>query len=1065
MKFAHFFIDRPIFAGVISIVITLVGGIALWTLPIAQYPDIAPPTIQVTANYPGANAQTVADTVARPIEQQINGVENMLYMSSQSTSDGNLMINITFKLGTNLDTAQVLVQNRVQIAVPTLPSDVQRIGVTTKKQSPDITMVVHLLSPDGSLDSLFTSNYALLQVRDELARLDGVGDINVFGAREYSMRIWLDPNKVASRGLTAQDVVQAIQEQNVQVAAGIVGAQPAPEGAAAFQYTVNTQGRLEDEKEFGAIVIKTGSDGKVTRVRDVARVELAARDYTANSQLGGKPATAIGIFQRPGSNALATSDAVRAKMEELKTRFPAGLDYRIQYDPTTSVRESIHEVQKTLFEAIGLVVIVVLVFLQTWRASIIPLLAVPVSLIGTFAAMAAFGFSLNNLSLFGLVLAIGIVVDDAIVVVENIEHHIANGLSPRDAARKAMDEVSGAVVAVALVLGAVFVPTAFMTGITGQFFRQFALTIAVSTAISALNSLTLSPALGAILLKPHGAKKDWFQKLLDGLLGWFFNGFNRTFSWASNAYGTTVGRITRLAAIVLLVYAGLLGLTALGFKVVPGGFLPTQDRGYGIGFCQLPDAASLDRTQAVVDKMAKIARETPGVLNTMEIAGFNLFGGNQPNTGAVFVPFKEFSERKGKDEDMGTILATLNRRYRAEIPEAFVGVFPPPPVAGIGNAGGYRLYIQDRGNAGLQELQNQAFALMMKANQTPSLAGNLTTFRANVPQLWLDVDRVKAKSMSVPLSNIFGTLQTYLGSSYVNDLTLYGRTYRVTAQAESQYRLRPEDIRLLKTRNANGGMVPLGAVATVQEVSGADKVVHYNLFPAADLGGQPAPGFSTGESLATVEKLARETLPSSFTTEWTEMALQQKLAGNSAIYIFPLCVLFVFLVLAALYESWSLPLAIILIVPMCLLSAIAGVWFRNLENNIFTQIGFVVLVGLACKNAILIVEFAKQIQDRDGKNRFDAAVEAAKLRLRPILMTSFAFILGVVPLVVSSGAGAEMRQALGTAVFFGMLGVTGFGLFLTPVFYVVIMWFKERQGRPANSSHAAEPEPVPAEAQ
>jgi multidrug efflux pump len=1058
MNFAHFFIDRPIFAGVISIVITLVGAIALWTLPIAQYPEIAPPTIQVTANYPGANAQTVADTVARPIEQQINGVENMLYMSAQSTSDGNLTINITFKLGTDLDTAQVLVQNRVQIAVPTLPSDVQRIGVTTKKQSPDITMVVHLLSPDGSLDSLFTSNYALLQVRDELARLDGVGDINVFGAREYSMRIWLDPNKVASRGLTAQDVVQAIQEQNVQVAAGIVGAQPAPAGATAFQYTVNTQGRLADEKEFGAIVIKTGADGKVTRVRDVARVELAARDYTANSQLGGKPATAIGIFQRPGSNALATSDAVRAKMEELKTRFPAGLDYRIQYDPTVSVRESIHEVQKTLFEAIGLVVIVVLVFLQTWRASIIPLLAVPVSLIGTFAAMAAFGFSLNNLSLFGLVLAIGIVVDDAIVVVENIEHHIANGLSPHDAARRAMTEVSGAVVAVALVLGAVFVPTAFMTGISGQFFRQFALTIAVSTAISALNSLTLSPALGAILLKPHGAPKDWFQKLLDGLLGWFFRGFNRLFAWSSNAYGATVGRITRLAAIVLLVYAGLLVLTGLGFKAVPGGFLPTQDRGYGIGFCQLPDASSLDRTQAVVNKMATIARETPGVLNTMEIAGFNLFGGNQPNTGAVFIPFKEFSERKSDEEKMQSILATLNRRYRAEIPEAFVGVFPPPPVAGIGNAGGYRVYIQDRGGAGLQELQNQATALMMKANQTPGLANNLTTFRANVPQLWLEVDRVKAKSMNVPLSNIFGTLQTYLGSSYVNDLTLYGRTYRVTAQAESQFRLTPEDIRLLKTRNTNGGMVPLGAVATVQEVSGADKVVHYNMFPAADLSGQPAPGFSTGDALAKVEQLAKETLPTSFTTEWTEMALQQKLAGNSAVYIFPLCVLFVFLVLAALYESWSLPLAIILIVPMCLLSAIGGVWLRDMENNIFTQIGFIVLVGLACKNAILIVEFAKQIQDRDGKDRFQAAVEAAKLRLRPILMTSFAFILGVLPLVISSGAGAEMRQALGTAVFFGMLGVTAFGLFLTPVFYVVIMWFKERHHGKAPAP--IEPEPA-----
>ncbi len=1047
MNLPHFFIDRPIFAGVISIVITLVGGIALFTLPIAQYPEVAPPTIQVTANYPGANAKVVAETVATPIEQQVNGVENMLYMSSQSTSDGNMTLSITFKLGTDLDTAQVLVQNRVAIAIPVLPAEVQRIGVTTKKQSPDLTMVVHLISPDGSLDQLFTSNYALLQVRDELARLDGVGDINVFGAREYSMRLWLDPDSLSSRGLTAQDVVAAVQEQNVQVAAGIIGAPPVPKGATAFQYTVSTQGRLTTAEEFGEIVIKTGADGQVTRVRDVARVELAARDYTVNSQLGGKPATAIGIFQRPGSNALATSDGVRKKMEELKQRFPAGLDYTIVYDPTVSVRESIHEVQKTLFEAIALVVLVVLVFLQTWRAALIPLIAIPVSLIGTFAAMSAFGFSINNVSLFGIVLAIGIVVDDAIVVVEAIEHHIEAGLSPRDAARKAMTEVGGALVAIALVLCAVFVPTAFISGITGTFFRQFALTIAVSTAISALNSLTLSPALATLLLPPRGAKRDLFQRGLDGLLGWFFRGFNKAFAWGSNAYGKTVARLTRLAAIVLLVYVGLLALTALGFKVVPGGFLPTQDRGYAVAFAQLPDAASLERTQAVVDKIAKIAHETPGILNTVEFAGFNLFGGNQTNTAAVFLPFKEFSERTAAAEGMPAIVAKMNARVRAEIPEAFVAVFPPPPVSGIGNAGGYRLYIQDRGNAGLEELQTEAFALMAKANETPGLTNNLTTFRANVPQLWLDVDRVKAKSMNVPLSNIFGTLQTYLGSSYVNDLTLFGRTYRVTAQADSRYRLHSEDIRLLKTRNAGGGIVPLGSVATVREVNGADKITRYNMFPAADLSGQPAPGASTGDALAAVERIAKEILPTSFTIEWTEIALQQKLAGNSAIFIFPLCVLFVFLLLSALYESWSLPLAIILIVPMCLFSAIGGVWLRSMENNIFTQIGFVVLVGLACKNAILIVEFAKQIQDRDGKDRFTAAVEACRLRLRPILMTSFAFILGVLPLVLSKGAGAEMRQALGTAVFFGMLGVTGFGLLLTPVFYVVIMWFQERRAK------------------
>jgi multidrug efflux pump len=917
-------------------------------------------------------------------------------------------------------------------------------------------MVVHLVSPDGSLDSLFSSNYALLQIRDELARLPGVGDINVFGAREYSMRIWLDPNKTSARDLTAQDVVQALQEQNVQVAAGIIGAPPVPKDATAFQYTVSTQGRLTTEEQFRDIVVKTGANGRITRVRDIARVELAARDYTVSSQLGGKPATAIAIYQLPGSNALATSTAVRNKMEELKQRFPPGLDYTIVYDPTVSVRESIHEVQKTLFEAIALVVLVVLIFLQTWRAALIPLIAIPVSLIGTFAAMSAFGFSINNISLFGVVLAIGIVVDDAIVVVEAIEHHIEAGLSPRDAARKAMTEVGGALVAIALVLCSVFVPTAFIAGITGTFFRQFALTISVSTAISALNSLTLSPALAALLLPPRGATRDWFQRLLDRLFGWFFRGFNKAFAWSSNSYGHAVGRLTRLAVIVLLVYVGLLALTGLGFKVVPGGFLPTQDRGYAIAFAQLPDAASLDRTQAVVDKISKIAHETPGILNTVEFAGFNLFGGNLTNTAAVFLPFKEFSERSAANEKMPAILATMNARVRAEIPEAFVAVFPPPPVSGIGNAGGYRLFIQDRGNAGLEALQAQAFAMMLKANETPGLTNNLTTFRANVPQLWLDVDRVKAKTMNVPLSNIFGTLQTYLGSTYVNDLTLFGRTYRVTAQADSEFRISPQDIRLLKTRNASGGIVPLGSVATVQEINGADKITRYNMFPAADLSGQPAPGASSGEALAAVERLAKQILPTSFTTEWTEIALQQKLAGNSAIYIFPLCVLFVFLLLSALYESWALPLAIILIVPMCLFSSIGGVWLRSMENNIFTQIGFVVLVGLACKNAILIVEFAKQIQDRDGKDRFSAAVESCRLRLRPILMTSFAFIFGVLPLVLSSGAGAEMRQALGTAVFFGMLGVTGFGLFLTPVFYVVIMGFKERRKK-----NATPPEPAP----
>ncbi len=1038
MNFSHFFIDRPIFAGVLSIIITLVGVIAATKLPLAQYPEIAPPTISVTATYPGANAKVVAETVATPIEQEVNGVEGMLYMSSQSTSDGVMTLTVTFALGTDLDIAQVLVQNRVAIATPRLPEDVRRTGVIVKKQSPDITMVVHLVSPDGSLDSLYTSNYALLQVRDELARIDGVGDINVFGAREYSMRVWLDPERISARNLTSADVVKAIQEQNLQVAAGIIGAPPAPPGAAAFQFTVNTQGRLTDVDDFADIVVKNGDRGEITRIRDVGRVQLAALDYTVNSKLSGKPATALVLFQRPGSNALATSDAVRAKMEELKQRFPPGLEYAIVYDPTISVRESIQEVQKTLFEAIALVVLVVLDFLQTWRATIMPLVAVPVSLIGTFAALWAFGFSLNNLSLFGLVLAIGIVVDDAIVVVENVEHHLEDGLEPRDAARKAMDEVSGPVVAVALVLCAVFVPTAFVSGITGQFYRQFALTIAVSTVISAFNSLTLSPALAALLLPRRGAARDWFQKVLDGLLGWFFRIFNRVFSWGSGHYGSGVGRLCRLASVVLIVYAGLLALTGLGFKVVPGGFIPTRDKGYIIAFVQLPDASSLERTTAVLDRMAKIARETAGVADTVEFAGFNLLGGNQTNTGTMFIPLHEYSKREKPGLDALGILNHLQQRYIAEVPEGFVAVFPPPPVSGIGNAGGYKLMIQDRANVGLDELQKQAFGLMMAANATPELTGNLTTFRATVPQLYLDIDRIKAKAMGVPLSNVFDTLQTYLGSAYVNDFNLYGRTYRVTAQADAQFRLQPEDISLLKTRNSAGKMVPLGSVCTVRETNGADKIVRYKMFSAAELTGQPAPGISTGQAVAAVEKLAKQILPRAFTTEWTELSLQQKLAGNSALYIFPLCVLFVFLVLSAQYESWALPLAIILIVPMCLLSAIGGVWLRDMDNNIFTQIGFVVLVGLACKNAILIVEFARQIQDRDRKDRFAAAIEASRLRLRPILMTSFAFILGVVPLVISKGAGAEMRQALGTAVFFGMLGVTFFGLLLTPVFYVVI---------------------------
>ena len=1043
MKFSHFFIDRPIFAAVLSIAFVLVGGLALLQLPVAQYPNIVPPTVVVTARYPGANPQVLADTVAAPIEQEVNGVENMLYMSAQCAADGSMTLTVTFKLGTDIDQAQVQVQNRVSVAEPKLPEEVRRFGVTTAKRSPDITMVVNLISPEGRYDKLYIDNYANLQVKDTLARLPGVGNITIFGARDYSMRIWLDPEKVAYRGLTANDVVEAIREQNVQVAAGVLGQQPMSEGVP-FQFTVNAQGRLTDEEQFGDIVIKTGDDGQITRVRDVARVELAARDYSMDSKLNGQPNASLGIFQLPGSNSIETSDAVRATMEKLKVRFPPGLDYRIVFDTTQFTRESIRAVLHTFLEAMLLVVLVVVVFLQSWRASLIPLLAVPVSLIGTFAAMVVMGFSLNNLSLFGLVLAIGIVVDDAIVVVENVERHIAEGLAPRAATRKAMDEVSSAVVAVGLVLSAVFIPTAFISGITGQFYRQFALTIAVSTLISAFNSLTLSPALCAILLQPHGARHDWLTRLMDRTLGWLFRGFNRAFGRGTVWYSRAVGRLIQVSTVALLVYCGLLALTYFGFKSVPTGFIPPQDKGYVAMMAQLPDAASLERTGEVIDRLSETARKTPGVKATIDLAGLSPISLTaSPNAGTIFVILDEFDKRMKTGRSGTNIIAEL-RRKGAGVQEAFVGVFPPPAVQGLGIVGGFKMQVQDRGGAGLPALQAATTRLMGAANQQQSVQGVLSSFRAGVPQYNVEVDRVKAKSMDVPLSEVFDTLQIYLGSLYVNDFNLFGRTYQVTAQADAQFRREPQDIRDLKTRNAAGDMVPLGTLVNVESIAGPDKIVRYNMFPSAELTGNPAPGVSSGQAIAVMERLARENLPTSMGFEWTELTLQEILAGNTAIFIFPLCVLFVFLTLAAQYESWSLPLAIVLIVPMCLLSAIAGVWMRGMENNIFTQIGFVVLVGLACKNAILIVQFAKQRQD-EGLSRFDAAVEASRLRLRPILMTSFAFIFGVAPLVLAKGAGAEMRQALGTAVFFGMLGVTVFGIFLTPVFYVVIRWFSERR--------------------
>jgi multidrug efflux pump len=862
------------------------------------------------------------------------------------------------------------------------------------------------------------------------------------GARDYSMRVWLDPEKLASRNMTAGDVVRAIREQNLQVAAGTIGQPPVPSGQA-FQLTISTQGRLLDEQQFGEIVIKQGAHGQVTRINDVARAELAARDYTISSQLSGKSAAALIIWQLPGSNAIETSDAVRAKLAELKKNFPPGIDYRVIYDTTLFARESIRAVVHTLFEAVLLVVLVVIVFLQSWRASIIPLLAVPVSIIGTFAVMKVFGFSLNNLSLFGLVLAIGIVVDDAIVVVENVERNIELGLGPVEAAKKAMNEVSGPVIAVALVLCAVFVPTAFVSGITGQFYRQFALTIAVSTVISAFNSLTLSPALAAILLKPHHAKKDWFAKIMDVTLGWFFRLFNKGFGRTTTAYTRAVGGTVRRGGIALAVYAGLLALAWLGFKIVPTGFIPTADQGYLIVFAQLPDGASLERSQKIIGRAGEIAREIPGVNGTVEFPGFNLLvGANLPNAGTMFVSLDAFEHRKDPQKSAQAITRQLYAKY-SELRDARVLVLPPPPVRGLGATAGFKMMIQDRADLGLDVLGTTSFKMMVNGSQTPGLAQVFTTFTTRVPQLFVDVDRVKAKSMNVALSDVNDTLQIYLGSLYVNDFNRFGRTYQVTAQADSSFRIQPEDIGKLKARNAAGDMVPLGTLVDVRETTGPDKVIRYNMYPAADINGVALPGVSSGQAIALAQQLAAKELPSGMNYEWTELTYQEILAGNTIVFIFPLCVLLVFLTLAAQYESWSLPLAIILIVPMCLLSAIAGVWLRHLDNNIFTQIGLIVLVGLASKNAILIVEFAKQLED-SGKSIVDAAVEAARLRLRPILMTSFAFILGVVPLVLASGAGAEMRQALGTAVFFGMLGVTMFGLILTPVFYVVIRKLTER---------------------
>jgi HAE1 family hydrophobic/amphiphilic exporter-1 len=1062
MRFAHFFVDRPIFASVLSILLVLVGYVAYARLPVAQYPEIAPPTITVRASYPGANAETVAATVATPIEQEVNGVENMLYMSSYSTGDGNMQLTITFQPGTNLDQANVLVQNRVATAQPRLPAEVRSLGVTTRKASSDFLMVVHMLSPNNAFDELYISNYALIRVRDELLRLDGVGDVTVFGAREYALRVWLNPDRLAAYGLTTTDITASLQEQNIQVAGGSLGASPSPPGNA-FQLTVQTQGRFENVAQFENVIVKS-VNGRLVRMQDVARVELAARDYSSNSYLDGKPAIGIGVFQRPGTNALDAADQIIAKVKELQTSFPPGLEYRIAYNPTEFIAESVREVYKTLFEAVVLVVIVVIVFLQSWRTALIPIVAIPVSLIGTFAVMSAFGFSLNNLTLFGLVLAIGIVVDDAIVVVENVERNISEGQTPREAAHTTMDEVGGAVIAIALVLSAVFIPTAFIPGISGQFYRQFALTIAAATIISAFNSLTLSPALCALLLRPHHnghGRRNIFARIGGGLA----NGFNRAFVKTSNGYSYTVRSLVGhklTLGIMLLLYGGLIAGTVFLARSTPTGFIPAQDKGYLIAVVQLPSGSSLNRTDAVMKKAEAIIKDIPGIANVISIAGFDgATFTNTPSGGVMFLPLKPFEERTTPDLSAAALAGQVIQKL-AVIQDAMIFALPPPPVQGLGNAGGFKMQLQDVSGNGLGPLLAAAREVIGQANQNPNLTRVFTTFGNSTPQIFLDIDRVKARMLDVPLANVFNTLQVNLGGAYVNDFNVFGRVYQVRVQADARFRQEREDILQLKVRSNSGALVPLGSLVTIRDTAGADLVQRYNMYTSVPIQGDTARGISSGIGLSEMEGIASR-LPPGTSYQWTELAFQERATGNTAIFIFALGVLFVFLVLAAQYESWALPLSIILVVPTGVLAALGGVVLRGQDNNILTQVGLVVLIGLAAKNAILIVEFAKQIEDRDGVGPVPAVVEAARLRLRPILMTAFAFILGVVPLVIATGPGAEMRQALGTAVFFGMIGATFFGLFLTPVFYVAIrslvLWIRggRKDDKPMPETRAPEP--------
>jgi hydrophobe/amphiphile efflux-1 (HAE1) family protein len=1041
---SHFFIDRPIFAAVLSIAITLAGGLALLALPVAQYPPITPPTVQVTCAYPGASASVVADTVAAPIEQQVNGVENMLYMSSQSGNDGTYNLTVTFDLGTDLNTALVLVQNRVSLALPQLPDVIQKQGVTVRKKSPNILLVVNLVSPGGRYDSIYLSNYATIHLKDELARLPGVGDIGYLGQRDYAVRVWLDPDQLAARKLAATEVVQAIQAQNQPVTAGQVG-QPPAGSAQDAQLPVSAVGQLPDADDFGAIIVKAEPGGehsaaaRLVRLRDVARVELGAKSYDQYCTLDGDPSVALAVYQLPDANALATAGRVKAKMEQLKERFPAGVDYHIVYDTTPFIRESVVDVVKTLRDAIILVAAVVLAFLQNWRSALIPLVAVPVAIVGTFAAMAVFGFSLNNISLFGLVLAIGIVVDDAIVVVENVERWLEEGLPPREAARRAMDEVTGPVVAVALVLCAVFIPCAFITGITGQFFRQFALTIAVSTLISAFNSLTLSPALAALLLRPHGAKRDPLAWLLHVALGWFFKAFNWTFARGTGGYTWGVARLLRVSAVVLVVYGGLLALTYWCFDKAPVGYIPFQDKGWLLVNVQLPDSASVQRTQEVMKQVEEIARNTPGVAHTITSSGQSiLLSVNAPNYGSMFIILDPFDKRTTPELNGFRIFFGLRDEYAKKVRDARVNIFPAPPVDGLGVAGGFKLMVEDRASLGPAQLQRQADILIAKGKASPEIAGMFTLYRADTPQLYADIDRTKARSLGVPFEDISQTLQIYLGSLYVNNFSDFGRTWQVQVQADARFRDRVEDVGRLMVRNAKGDMVPLATLVDVRDAGGPSMVTRYNMYAAAPVNGNVAPGASTGEAIDLLDGIAERDLARTTRTEWTELTFMQIKAGNTAMIVFALAVVFVFLVLAALYESWTLPLAVILVVPMCLLCSVAAVLVvPHMDVNIFTQIGFVVLVGLASKNAILIVEFAKAKRE-EGQPAREATLEACRLRLRPILMTSFAFILGVVPLVLAHGAGSEMRKTLGVAVFSGMLGVTVFGVFLTPVFFHVI---------------------------